>query len=113
MLASPKSELLQLHLQNQDSLDPSSEATRAHKTEEAELKTQGSGNYNRNYDAPTYTELPSLPLRRKNMSIISEIKGKCSKARTLKIPNSVVHKKKKKKYDLAARQLEVLDKPNP
>lgn len=43
------------------------------------------------------------------MSVISEIKGKYSKARTLKIPNSVVHKKDV----LAVRQLEILDKPNP
>lgn len=45
--------------------------------------------------------------QKENISIICEIKGKCSKA---KIPGMMVCKKRDA---LAARQMETTDKPNP
>lgn len=50
----PKSELLQLHLENQNSLNSSSEVILAQKIKESKLKTHGRGNYNSNYDGAAY-----------------------------------------------------------
>lgn len=54
MVTDPKSEKLQLHLENQDSFNSSSKVIHAQKMREAKLKTHGRENYNWNYDGPTY-----------------------------------------------------------
>lgn len=46
MVTDTKSELLQLHLKNQNSFNSSSKVIHAQKMKEAKLKTHGRGNYN-------------------------------------------------------------------